>query len=299
MTDPARLTVEQGVFELPGQDPIWIWARTCPTLGCECRSALILATSHSRQLLLERARVVDEAWHAGAGYIDVATSLDGVEVFHLDIDTVEASTPANDTPLVLAEHPEVHAVMERLDGEMLDRIGELWYRGKGMPTPEARLRGAARVSLRGWTPGDMLPYEEALGGVRADLYHLEDGWYEAMELYCAAPGCTCGEVVIDVAPAEARGRPHIGRVVVERSGAARLEPEGNGRERLQQVWLAFQKRHPSYRARLARRDAAMKELGSRIVPEAPLRTEANPKIGRNDPCPCGSGKKHKKCCGAA
>ena len=22
-----------------------------------------------------------------------------------------------------------------------------------------------------------------------------------------------------------------------------------------------------------------------------------PKIGRNDPCPCGSGLKHKKCCG--
>jgi hypothetical protein len=25
---------------------------------------------------------------------------------------------------------------------------------------------------------------------------------------------------------------------------------------------------------------------------------SGPKIGRNDPCPCGSGKKHKKCCGA-
>jgi preprotein translocase subunit SecA len=25
---------------------------------------------------------------------------------------------------------------------------------------------------------------------------------------------------------------------------------------------------------------------------------AMPKVGRNDPCPCGSGKKHKKCCGA-
>ncbi|HAH44109.1 MAG TPA: hypothetical protein DCM07_04505, partial [Planctomycetaceae bacterium] len=22
-----------------------------------------------------------------------------------------------------------------------------------------------------------------------------------------------------------------------------------------------------------------------------------PKVGRNDPCPCGSGKKFKKCCG--
>lgn len=24
---------------------------------------------------------------------------------------------------------------------------------------------------------------------------------------------------------------------------------------------------------------------------------SEPKIGRNDPCPCGSGKKYKKCCG--
>jgi hypothetical protein len=23
---------------------------------------------------------------------------------------------------------------------------------------------------------------------------------------------------------------------------------------------------------------------------------ATPKVGANDPCPCGSGKKHKKCC---
>ncbi|RLC94784.1 MAG: preprotein translocase subunit SecA [Chloroflexi bacterium] len=30
-------------------------------------------------------------------------------------------------------------------------------------------------------------------------------------------------------------------------------------------------------------------------PQAPL---ANKKVGRNDPCPCGSGKKYKRCCGA-
>ncbi len=24
---------------------------------------------------------------------------------------------------------------------------------------------------------------------------------------------------------------------------------------------------------------------------------STPKIGRNEPCPCGSGRKHKKCCG--
>jgi preprotein translocase subunit SecA len=32
--------------------------------------------------------------------------------------------------------------------------------------------------------------------------------------------------------------------------------------------------------------------------EIPLRREL-PKVGRNDPCPCGSGKKYKSCCGKA
>ncbi|MEN8255426.1 MAG: preprotein translocase subunit SecA [Verrucomicrobiota bacterium] len=32
-------------------------------------------------------------------------------------------------------------------------------------------------------------------------------------------------------------------------------------------------------------------------PTAPIRRDV-PKVGRNDPCPCGSGRKYKKCCGA-
>jgi uncharacterized protein DUF1186/SEC-C motif-containing protein len=34
----------------------------------------------------------------------------------------------------------------------------------------------------------------------------------------------------------------------------------------------------------------------RSMPVEPLR-RPSPKVGRNDPCPCGSGKKFKKCCG--
>ena len=34
------------------------------------------------------------------------------------------------------------------------------------------------------------------------------------------------------------------------------------------------------------------------APSGPVtETRAEPKVGRNDPCPCGSGKKYKKCCG--
>lgn len=36
--------------------------------------------------------------------------------------------------------------------------------------------------------------------------------------------------------------------------------------------------------------------GEVLPPRQVVRME--PKVGRNDPCPCGSGRKHKKCCGA-
>ena len=33
------------------------------------------------------------------------------------------------------------------------------------------------------------------------------------------------------------------------------------------------------------------------VPKPQTQRHEGPKVGRNDPCPCGSGKKYKKCCG--
>ncbi len=39
------------------------------------------------------------------------------------------------------------------------------------------------------------------------------------------------------------------------------------------------------------------ELPQAPKPIAPIRNDG-PKVGRNDPCPCGSGRKYKKCCGA-
>lgn len=45
---------------------------------------------------------------------------------------------------------------------------------------------------------------------------------------------------------------------------------------------------------LAMGDYARIGLEIDAVAHTPVRIE---KIGRNDPCPCASGKKHKKCCG--
>lgn len=49
-------------------------------------------------------------------------------------------------------------------------------------------------------------------------------------------------------------------------------------------------------ASFRREDGRWVYVSGVINPKAPPRQVV--KIGRNDPCPCGSGRKHKKCCGA-
>jgi len=52
----------------------------------------------------------------------------------------------------------------------------------------------------------------------------------------------------------------------------------------------------SLKARKKEDVEAEKELIEKTKKVDPIHAETAP--GRNDPCPCGSGKKYKKCCGA-
>lgn len=69
-----------------------------------------------------------------------------------------------------------------------------------------------------------------------------------------------------------------------------------GDERQRLAWL------DEASERIAEVNALWSELGLprpvAVEVEQP-RTSASSSAGRNDPCPCGSGKKYKKCCGAA
>ena len=51
------------------------------------------------------------------------------------------------------------------------------------------------------------------------------------------------------------------------------------------------------RSQFVREDGEWKFSDGEMVGEKPI-VRAQPKVGRNDLCPCGSGKKYKKCCGA-
>ena len=59
---------------------------------------------------------------------------------------------------------------------------------------------------------------------------------------------------------------------------------------------AVQRYIAEYNLRLMGRKSADRSDLEGFSPPIPI-VEQSPKIGRNDPCPCGSGRKYKKCCG--
>jgi hypothetical protein len=74
------------------------------------------------------------------------------------------------------------------------------------------------------------------------------------------------------------------------------------------VDVSNQKALDAYILKTNRQMQAHRPVAEPIAPDPPQKVEApktpkpiqreQPKVGRNDPCPCGSGKKYKKCCGA-
>jgi len=73
----------------------------------------------------------------------------------------------------------------------------------------------------------------------------------------------------------------------------RLDPGARARS----VWNVSQTQHDEvsqFAMTERQRAAANAPQGERKVKQIRL---ASPKVGRNQPCPCGSGKKYKKCCG--
>jgi len=160
--------------------------------------------------------------------------------------------------------------------------------------PPASVAELAPIELAGWRPGDRLAWDFLRPPQRADAYRIGERAFEAYDLHCVTAGCACTDIKVLFRASVPLGAPSPGLVTLD-GDRATLEPEHERwRGVLEQLWSAYQQRHPGYATRLADRRVAMRALAGRIV-AAPVR----PAVSRNAPCPCGSGKKHKQCCGAA
>ncbi len=148
--------------------------------------------------------------------------------------------------------------------------------------------------MAGWEPGDEVSWQEAYFGVREDYFVIERRTYEAVELYCVMPECDCGRVRVRFDDVEMEAPTFMGWVTIDKSGVCKLEPDKGSQENLKRLWAAYQKRHPAYHERHARRYARMNEFGRILL--AYHASKSTVKVSRNESCPCGSGKKYKNCC---
>jgi len=78
---------------------------------------------------------------------------------------------------------------------------------------------------------------------------------------------------------------------------ARADQDGNG-HRLRNVSTSVDDLEEAFQRRKRRELEQARMAGSGEYQPVQQVVRGGDKIGRNDPCPCGSGKKYKKCCGA-
>ena len=124
--------------------------------------------------------------------------------------------------------------------------------------------------------------------------------------YCVRPQCACHDAVVSFLQLRPGGEAESGatktRVLVRYdyhgAGTEVLQDaagaEGTARKLIDDLCAA----QPDLEALLAKRHNTLRRLYRRAMDPRPAR-EAASKPGRNAPCPCGSGKKYKRCCGAA
>jgi hypothetical protein len=173
---------------------------------------------------------------------------------------------------------------EEMDGELLDHLADKMLRAKS-------LKPLARLPVLHFKPDTMPLFVEVYRTGRIDTYPVGRRRIVVVDAYCVAPQCDCCDMRLMVLDE----KRDLGTFVVPLDKPTWPAQVDTGRD-LEQIWAAFVHRYPTPRP-FRQRAKLMKEAGPDIIANSrPVPKIASPEIGRNQPCPCGSGKKHKRCC---
>jgi len=141
----------------------------------------------------------------------------------------------------------------------------------------------------------ILPYGDQI------LVSIKEAKYLIVDQFCLLPKCKCTDTTLDLVPA--------GEDAMKADSwcAFRLKYAKSHWDvmedfpppiPLEEIRAAIEAQHPDFCKQLLRRHEKLKKiyLNCRRKHYSPPQIVIERKVGRNDPCPCGSGKKYKKCC---
>lgn len=150
--------------------------------------------------------------------------------------------------------------------------------------------------------GIVIGYHEILPSAETWSYEDDENYYLILDQYCLDPGCPCTEAVLMVVPwindEMKRDDEMVIRFDYQKNSWEMQDSPFNKQYHLDSLFPEIMKSIPDLTGQLKKRHDILKKIYNRYKEEKNISSEniKKTKIGRNDPCPCGSGKKYKKCC---
>ncbi len=142
---------------------------------------------------------------------------------------------------------------------------------------------------------DILPYGDQF------LVTIKGEQCIIFDQYCLLPKCPCSDTYLDIFSFDKHGKKGKELCFVSlnyRKKQWKLSDENSFPVTLKAVRTAIESQIPDIYKQLHKRHMKLKAIYAHCKKKHYSRQEELqlPKVGRNDPCPCGSGKKYKKCC---
>jgi hypothetical protein len=220
-----------------------------------------------------------------------------------------AELKADPETLRLANH-----LLPRVSDASWQQLHDWFWAAKIEAIERADLADADINDLPDASDGLMVPFVEVFPLGLSLYFEFENALWGGDESYCVQQDCSCTQIVLlfpkfkdaDGTVATSLGNLPALRYDYRSHATELLNPGPPGTPLTRELLAALKQAHPSLDIRLklhhhmlqllyARRRMADALLVNKQLSES---LAIGPqKAGRNDPCPCGSGKKFKKCCG--
>lgn len=139
---------------------------------------------------------------------------------------------------------------------------------------------------------DVLPYGDQL------QFSINEKNCVIFDQYCLLPKCSCSDTILNIFSADQDAEELCAVSLNYRKEQWKLLEKGPFPLTLNSVRTAIEEQLPTIYKQLFKRHIKLKSIYDsckkrNYTPKQPVQLT---KVGRNDPCPCGSGKKYKKCC---
>ncbi len=214
----------------------------------------------------------------------------------IHVDSAKVSVPT-DTPLEKQDQDFLSWLKRDVKGDYFELMKRRWRVAKKVDRDRWR-----NEDWSWWEPGLVVGWDEVFPDDPDFVFEISGMRYWARDLYCINPGCPCKDITLSFAEFDDEDKPkELGAVGInlKQFRVDEIQAIEAPEKELTQIFSKFQKR-AGVKKTLKTRQKEMKVIGKEIaklsIKNRSQGRKSGSKLGRNDPCPCGSGKKYKKCC---